>query len=260
MKVSSRTPPPPDMGWAYFLDIDGTLTELADTLRGIVIHHDLAELIGRLRSLTGGAVALITGRTIAEVDGVISLSGFPVAGHHGLEVRTAGGKLVAHPVREGSLDELRLAAEQAVRRHDGLTVEFKGLSIALHYRQAPKLAGYSHKLMRSLRARYVPDFVLQKGKMILELRPAGRDKGGAIAELMESPPFAGRIPVFVGDDVADEAGFAIVNEMGGHSIKVGPGRTEARYRLRDVAAVRDWMARGIDTATEAAAEEIEDTD
>jgi trehalose 6-phosphate phosphatase len=102
--------------------------------------------------------------------------------------------------------------------------------------------------MRSVQARFVPDFVLQRGKRVVELKPAGRDKGVAISELMQKPPFMGRVPVFVGDDATDEFGFSVVNDMDGYSIKVGAGRTIARSRLKNVSAVKDWLEQGLQAA------------
>jgi trehalose 6-phosphate phosphatase len=116
-------------------------------------------------------------------------------------------------------------------------VEHKGSSIALHYRKAPRLGGYAHRVMRELWQKHAPDLVIQKGKRVVELKPIDADKGTAIKALMQTDPFKGRTPVFIGD----EAGFALVNDMGGHSIKVGRGRTVAKWKLRDVNAVRDWL-------------------
>lgn len=237
------------MHWAYFFDIDGTLIEIAPFPDEVFVDRDLAELIQRLHALTGGAVALITGRSIDDVDRFFPVPGAAVAGQHGLELRSPQGRLIRHPVRVESLNEVRQELIAATARHRGLLAEFKGLSIALHYRAAPRLAGYAHRLMRSLQSRFVPDFVLQRGKRVVELKPAGRDKGVAIMELMQELPFRGRTPVFVGDDVTDEFGFGVVNEMGGYSIKVGGGRTSARWRLQDVSAVKGWLMQGLQRGT-----------
>lgn len=207
-------------------------------------------ILDRLHFLTGGAVALITGRAIADVDRLLPLQGMAVAGQHGHEVRFADGDesiLHHHAV---SLDQVRSHLLDAVGRHPGLIAEYKGLSIALHYRHAPKLAGYAHRLMRSLRARYAPNYVILKGKRVVELKPAGKDKGVAIRELMKQPPFEGRIPVFIGDDLTDEIGFKVVNRMGGHSIKVGPGRTNATWRITDVRSLRAWLRTGMNALVE----------
>ena len=133
-----------------------------------------------LRSVSGGAVALITGRAIRDETGfTVQRNGN--RGQHGLEIRSADGTLTTHPIREGSLTSVRNALTDAVEAHPGLMAEFKGLSIALHYRHAPTLASYAHRLMRSLRQTFVPDYVIQKGKRVVELKPAGMDKGVAIA-------------------------------------------------------------------------------
>jgi trehalose 6-phosphate phosphatase len=123
-------------------------------------------------------------------------------------------------------------------------LEHKGASLALHYRRAPRLGGYAHRLVRSLAPGLGPRFRIQAGKRVVEVRPAGRDKGAAVLEFMREPPFRGRAAVFIGDDIADEHGFTAVNRLGGVSIKVGPGRTAAQWRLRNVAAVWAWLASG----------------
>ncbi|MGK2962439.1 MAG: trehalose-phosphatase [Gemmatimonadaceae bacterium] len=235
------------MNWAWFFDIDGTLVEIAPSPDRIVVHRDMPPLVRKLHTQAGGAVALITGRSIADADRVLPLRKMAIAGQHGLEVRSADGTMSMHRVRSGNLTQVRLKLLEAVARHEGLMAEYKGLSIALHYRHAPRLAGYAHRMMRSLRSRYVPDFIIQKGKRVVELKPAGKDKGVAIEELMLDPPFAGRIPVFIGDDATDEHGFKVVNKMGGHSVKIGPGRTNARWRLRNVESLREWLRKGMDS-------------
>ncbi len=232
------------MEWAWFFDIDGTLVEIASLPSRIIVHDELLRAIARLHVLTGGAVSLITGRAISDVDRIFDLPEISVAGQHGLELRVAGGNITSHPVPEEALRLLRDELSSSIAGRPGLVAEFKGMSIALHYRMAPALAGYSHTLLRSLGAKYAPDFVIQKGKRVVELKPVGADKGEVIRRLMTTDPFAGRTPVFVGDDLTDEAGFAIVNEMAGHSIKVGSGPTCARFRLTTVSQVRRWLAEG----------------
>jgi trehalose 6-phosphate phosphatase len=240
-KGARRHPPPAQLDWAYFFDIDGTLIELANSPAEVVIDEGLAPLLQELSRGTGGAVALITGRAIADVDGVIQLSGIPIAGQHGATRRDADGRTRLHSVSEEGLSIIRERLVDIVAKHPLLRAEFKGSCIALHYRAAPKLGGFAHRLMRDLCAAHAPEFALQPGKRIVEIRPAGRDKGVVIREFMGEAPFADRLPVFVGDDVTDELGFDAINAVGGHSIKVGPGRTRARWRLRDVSAVRAWL-------------------
>jgi trehalose 6-phosphate phosphatase len=246
LRGKKGAPPSPEADWAWFFDIDGTLVEIAQSPDAIVVPGYLSPLITRLSYLSNGAVALITGRAIADVDRMLPLRGIAIAGQHGLEIRSPDGSILTHPVRAERLNAIRMALLEAVATHPGLITEYKGLSIALHYRHAPALASYAHRLMRTLRDRYAPDFVIQRGKRVVELKAAGKDKGIAIKELMNDSPFAGRVPVFVGDDVTDELGFKVVNRMGGHSIKIGPGRTNAKWRLKDVKSLREWLTDSTD--------------
>ncbi|MDP2195162.1 MAG: trehalose-phosphatase [Rhodocyclaceae bacterium] len=233
--------PPARPHWAYFLDVDGTLIEFADTPGGVHVDDALLGLVARLHHACGGALALVSGRTLADLEHRLGSVRIPLAGQHGLERRDAAGRCHTHATPPVAKRELRRRLDAVVARHPGLLLEDKGLTLALHYRQAPALAAWLHRLLASWVAE-VDDLQLQKGKRVLEIKPAGFDKGSAIAEFMAEAPFQNRVPVFIGDDVTDEHGFARVNLLGGHSIKVGAGRTAARYRLTDVAAVRGWLA------------------
>jgi trehalose 6-phosphate phosphatase len=238
------------MEWAWFFDIDGTLVEIASRPSGIVVHRDLPALIEHLDAATGGAVALVTGRAISDVDDFLPLNGVHLAGQHGLEIRPSEGDTQQVDQHSGDIGRVRDALITAIASHPGLVLEFKGMSLALHYRLAPRLAGYAHRLLASLGKLYAPEFVLQKGKRVVELKLPGIDKGAAIRSIMELAPFAGRTPIFIGDDVTDEAGFKTINEMNGYSVKVGPGPTAANYRLRDVTEVREWLRKGVTDAEE----------
>ena len=123
-----------------------------------------------------------------------------------------------------------------------MLLEDKGLAAALHYRAAPQYKGEAEQLVEAIVAELGEAFSLQKGKMVFEIKPSGKDKGTVIEEFMREPPFAGRLPVFIGDDVTDEDGFRVVNDLGGHSIKVGDGDTLARWRLTDADAVLEWLS------------------
>jgi trehalose 6-phosphate phosphatase len=234
----------PDPAWAYFLDIDGTLVAIARAPGEVRIAPALRRAIEALYARTGGAVALITGRRIADVDGLFPGLHLPVAGQHGVERRDASGRRSHHSFPAGALDDVRASLAGAARRHAGLVLEDKGLSLALHYRAAPRLGGYAHRLARAMVTRLGPAYSVQAGKLVAEIRPSGRDKGTAIEEFMREPPFRGRMPIFLGDDATDEYGFAAVNRLGGHSVKVGGGRTAAGWRLRDDAEVRAWLQHG----------------
>lgn len=241
-----RGPPPAlEAGCALFLDIDGTLLELAPTPGGVRVDAGIAMLLPALARHLGGAVALITGRAMADADRLFPGLSLPIAGQHGLERRSADGSMHRHRPSLSGLARLRRDLTRFAARHDGLFLEDKGVTLALHYRQAPRLASHVHRTLRAHMAAAVASesgWRLQPGKGILEVKPDGRDKGTAILEYLRERPFARRLPVFVGDDHTDEYGFAAVTNAGGWSVKVGPGRTHAHYRLADVAAVRRWLA------------------
>jgi len=234
--------PPFAAGWAFFLDVDGTLLDHADHPLAVRVGHDLRGLLEGLSAAAGGAVALISGRSVEDIDRLFAPLRLPAAGQHGTERRSADGAVQRDTP---SLEHLARAAADLVRltaAHEGLVFENKGMTLALHYRRAPPLHGLAEREMRRIAAALGEDFELQAGKFVFELKPSGRNKGSAIAEFMAEAPFAGRVPVFLGDDLTDEYGFDVVNGAGGHSVKVGPGETRARWRLADAAAVRRWLA------------------
>lgn len=237
-----RPPPAASADWAFFIDLDGTLVDIADSPAGITVDAALPELLDRLRHACNGAVALVSGRTLADLDRHLQPLRLPAAGQHGLEHRGADGTVVRREFAPAAMDILRTALTPVVDQHSGLLLEDKGASLALHYRRQPRLAPYLHRLMHDLAAGLFGLIELQPGKRVIEARPAGWHKGTAIAGFLAEPPFRGRQPVFIGDDITDENGFAIINAMHGLSIKVGPGRTEARYRLPDVGAVLAWLS------------------
>lgn len=233
-------PPVPSAAWAYFLDIDGTLIELAPTPDSVRINDDLRQLIIRLHERCGGAVALVTGRALKDLDARLGLPQVPSSGQHGLEWRDASGTLRR---RTGAGDISAVAGHLATlrRRYRQLLIEDKGLSLALHYRSAPRLGGYLHRWVRGVVGAASKHLDVQSGKRVIEIKPKGHDKGRAIEAFMAEAPFAGRLPVFIGDDLTDEHGFDVVNRMNGISIKVGRGPTRAQYRLKNVHEVLRWL-------------------
>jgi trehalose 6-phosphate phosphatase len=250
-------PPALSPQWALFLDIDGTLVEIEERPDAVRIDDSLKALLRDLSIANGGALALISGRSVGEIDRMLAPLRLPVAGQHGAERRSADGALHHHgPL----LDSLHQAAEKLSRfaaRRKGLIVENKGMSLALHYRLAPRMRKAAEARMRELASQLGPDYAIQEGKAVLELKPTGRDKGSAIAEFMQEPPFAGRVPVFIGDDLTDDFGFARVNRLGGHSVKVGPGPSAATWRLADAGAVRRWLRNGLQQRQEPGTEDGE---
>jgi trehalose 6-phosphate phosphatase len=234
-------PPFPRSDWAYFFDIDGTLIDFADTPSSVQVSDEVRRLLERLYQCAGGAVALMSGRTIAEVDRLFPAVQMPAAGQHGVERRNAAGVYSRHAAPTERFEQARDRLTAAIADKPGLLLEDKGVSLALHYRRVPELADFVQRTMEEVLPQLAGQYSLQAGKSVVEMKPAGKDKGLAVREFLEEPPFMDRAPVFVGDDDTDEYGFHVVNQLGGHSIKVGAGATAARWRLPDVEAVRQWL-------------------
>ena len=227
--------------WAFFLDLDGTLLEIAATPDAVDPDYRELELLGRLSRAADGAVAVISGRSIARIDEILSPLLLPAAGQHGAERRDARGTRHRHRFAVKQLKPAARGIRSFAARHQGLVFEDKGASVALHYRLAPEMAEKALATVREAAESLGDAVEVQRGKMVVELKPAGCDKGKAISEFMKEPPFAGRVPVFLGDDVTDEYGFRVVNRLGGHTIKVGEGASAARWRLASPAAARAWL-------------------
>ncbi len=234
--------PSPSPSWAYFLDVDGTLIELADTPDAVHVDHLLLTLIDDLHQKVGGALALISGRSLTNLDHCLKMPRLPIAGQHGLERRDNFGNLHHHSISPVSSEVFLEKLAPLMTRHPGIYIEHKGATLAVHYRREPRLGSYLHRLLKGMVSR-MEGLQVQPGKRVLEIKPSGYDKGSAIEEYMTQSPFLGRRIVFIGDDRTDEHGFAVVNRLNGYSIKVGPGRTCAHYRLNGIEAVRGWLAR-----------------
>jgi trehalose 6-phosphate phosphatase len=232
--------PPVDPRWAFFLDVDGTLLEHKPSPEEVRAGRGLLQLLERLVD-AGGVVALISGRSVADLDRLFTPLALPTAGQHGAERRDAEGQLHRHAPPLELLGRAAGAIVRLTAAHQGLHLENKGMTLALHYRHAPQLEELARGEMRAIASALGDGFELQEGKYVLEIKPSGKDKGSAIAEFMTEAPFKGRLPVFLGDDLTDEAGFEVVNRLGGHTIKVGQGASRARWRLPDAAAVRNWL-------------------
>jgi trehalose 6-phosphate phosphatase len=231
---------------ALFLDFDGTMVDIAPQPDAV---HVPPPLIEHLRWLTGyleGAVAVISGRSIEQIDSFLQPLQLPVAGVHGAERRTADGQLAlltTHP-----LEQVEAAADDLAARHAGLRVERKRGSLALHYRQAPELEDLCLQAMQQAVADS-PGLTLLRGKMVVEAKPGGASKGRAIEDFLKEAPFAGRSPIFIGDDITDEVGFSTVQRLGGLGVKVGAGATVAWQRLADPAALRSEFQRAVQAKT-----------
>ncbi len=220
---------------ALFLDFDGTLVDLAPQPDAVIVPSGLVSTLRALNRYLNGAVALISGRPIEQIDAFLHPLRLPVAGVHGTERRGSDGQvslLSTHPLQLVEQTALALAAQ-----HPLLRVENKRGSVALHYRQAPELETVCLRAMQAA-VEESPGLTLLRGKMVVEAKPGGASKGHAIEAFLQEPPFAGRMPVFVGDDFTDEVGFSTVQRMQGLGVKVGEGSTVAWHRLASPADLR----------------------
>ncbi|KAF1046822.1 trehalose-phosphatase [Xylophilus sp.] len=234
-----RPLPPLSPRSALFLDFDGTLADIAPQPDAVRVPPALVAQLTRLHGRLGGALAIVTGRPIADIDRFLHPLVLPVAGEHGAQYRMADGS--AHGLPPAPLDAAVAAAAALVAQHPELLLERKIAGLALHYRNAPGLESLCRQTLRQAVAA-VPGTDLLEGKFVLELKPRGVNKGQAIDVFMAGAPFVGRDPVFAGDDVTDEAAFAAVQAHGGQGIKVGSGPTAAALRCAGPAALREWIA------------------
>lgn len=225
-----------------FLDVDGTILEIAETPQAVHVPESLKILLNALCLRLDGALALVSGRSIADLDRLFAPFRFCVAGVHGSERREPAGCVVHGQVDGAVLDGARGELATLVSEFPGLLLEDKQVALAVHFRRAPELRTSVRERMAELTARLGPEFVLQPGKCVFEIRPAAWTKATAIEKFMERPPFSGRTPIFVGDDSTDEAGFAWVNGNDGLSIRVGGAlHTIAQYSFESVPETHAWL-------------------
>lgn len=229
---------------ALFLDFDGTLVDIAAAPNLVQLSAGLPRLLCELSQLLDGAVAVVSGRALDEL--IHLLAPFPGAlgGQHGLRRRRCDGNILRCPV-EPAIARSHSALASFASRHDGVMLEDKDGALALHYRQAPSLAAACRAFAECLVFANGGALKAIEGKMVVEVMPRSAGKGKAIAAFLSERPFRGRVPVFVGDDTGDEDGFAVVDRLGGISVRVGAGATVARHRLADPSAVLAWLARGV---------------
>lgn len=227
-----------------FLDFDGTLVEFAEHPDEVVVKAGVREDVSRLSGALGGALAIVSGRKIDDIDHFLAPLVLPVAGIHGMIRRDAEGRLHQSGYDEKVQALLAHRLQAIVDIHDGLLLEQKPGSLAMHYRKRPDLESVCrnamHSALEELGAK-AQSYHLMSGKMVLEARASASTKASAIADYLGEVPFFGRRPVFAGDDVTDEDGFAEINDRGGLSIKVGNGETRATCRAHDIQAFQDWL-------------------
>lgn len=230
---------------SLFIDFDGTLVELAERPDAVVVDDPLRDLLSGLAAALPGRVALVSGRSIEQLDGFIGplAAELGLAGSHGAEHRWRDG-LHHSPERPEALDAAESALREFARRHEGIVIEPKSYGVGLHYRLAPAHGERALEIAGALAEEH--GLGLQPGKMMVELKLSAGDKGSAIRTFMDRAPMAGTVPVFLGDDLTDEPGFAVARELGGAGILVGqPRETGARYWLDGVSAARAWLAEAL---------------
>lgn len=236
---------------AFFLDVDGTLLDIASTPDKVAVGSDVLMLLRQLLLHAGGAVAFVSGRTIGTLDDLFQPLMLPCAGLHGFERRSAAGVYMRRPLPSGvQLFKAREALCALVNRFPGLLLEDKRFSLALHFRQVPELQPLLLAHLTTFVTQLGPDFQLLRGRCVLEIRPSAANKAAAVREFMQEPPFRGRRPLCLGDDYTDECAFEWVNAAGGLSIGVGVERSRvsaARAHLPSVSAARMWLRRLVES-------------
>jgi trehalose 6-phosphate phosphatase len=233
-------PPELEIDDALFVDFDGTLVEIALNPADVVVPMSLIALLAGLEAGLGGALAIISGRPIADLDKHLAPLGLAAAGEHGAELRFTGkGRIEQYvDLPTSAAESLTALSEQLV----GTVLELKTASAALHYREAPEHEAAAIAAIQALAGEH-ESYEFMHGKMVAEFKPISINKGLAIAELLTQEPFAGRRAVFIGDDVTDETGFEAVNEFGGISIRTERSEdTHAQFFLAGPADVRRWLA------------------
>ncbi len=235
-------PPPLTADTALFLDFDGTLVDIARTPEDIRVAEDLGHLLQSVSGTLQGALAVISGRPIDAIDRFLGGAVRAVAGIHGATRRDAGGATHEAPVDRMALNDYRPMLESFAHHHAGILLEDKGISIAVHYREAPDWAEKSRQIVADCAAASQGRLESLEGKMVAELKPARITKAGALSAYMNEAPFRGRRAVFAGDDITDEAGFTAVARIGGYGVIVGERTpTAATSRLASVADMHQWL-------------------
>ena len=247
LEIDLAAPPTPALSAiALFADLDGTLAPIEETPDAVKPDARRRRLLDALTHALSGRLAVVSGRALGDLDRVLEGRITAVAAVHGLVRRTADGRIISAAADE-RIGEAAAAFRAFAKADACLLVEDKQVSVALHYRRAPLAAEACHDLAKRLSASL--GLIVQEGESVVELRAPGPDKGAAVEAFMAEPPFAGFMPIFLGDDLTDEDGFRAADALGGFGVVVGPRRpTAARYGLADVAAAQAWLQRGLEVA------------
>lgn len=242
MLVSAPTELQAQRDWALFIDVDGTLLDIAPTPMAVVVPPELPGALVAASQALDGAFALLSGRPLADLDRLFGVLPIVAAGQHGIELRN--GDQITLPPPNQAIAVARARLQDFADRHPGVLIEDKGGSLTAHYRLAPTAEASLRSLVESVLTTTLPDFELLESKMAFDIRPLGHHKGRAVEELMRRGPFTGRIPVMVGDDATDEDGFRAVHQRGGIAVAVGPRQPAVvvEHHFESPARFRSWLA------------------
>ncbi len=228
-------------GRSVFLDVDGTLLDIAPRPQDVRVPEELPDDLARLSIHLDGALALVSGRSVALLKTLFPSLRGSLIGLHGAEIARPDGTLAEAP-RSPELQRAVEAMRRAAAEWPGVEIEDKGAAFAAHYRLAPGFAEAVEAEMEKLASGLGDGVIIQRGKCVIEIRPTGHDKGSALLALMSRPPFAGRLPIAIGDDLTDEAMFRVVNDLGGLSVRVGTsGGSAASAHVASPDDVRSWI-------------------
>lgn len=254
LHTSLPPPPLPCVGarWAIFLDVDGTLLDFVNDPTAVVVSPPLLQVLHALHRATDGALALVSGRELADLDRLFGAPHWTAAGLHGLQLRHADGSYHEVAVDPAQQAHMHRAVRALAARFDGVQLEDKQAAVALHCRRAPAQLPALQDAATALLPQ-LPGYELQPGNLVLEFKPSGMDKGHAVLEMLGRAPFSGRMPVYLGDDLTDEHAFASTNQEHGLSIRIGSREpTYAQFTLPGPAATEAWLIRVLDALTHGA--------
>ena len=228
--------------YAWFFDIDGTLLDFADTPESVHVSEQLKHLLGTLKQHSAGALALVTGRSIASSDALFHPLSLPTAGQHGLERRDVHGQL--HYAADDSLPDEQLQTLLAIQtEHPGTLVENKGGCVAVHFRRVPELGPTLTQLVETVAQTLSPEFEILTGHNVVEVKRANVNKGNALSAYLAEHPFSGRMPLFFGDDTTDIPAMERAMELGGIAVGVGPKPLPGQHSFDEVSDLLDWLSK-----------------
>jgi trehalose 6-phosphate phosphatase len=247
MTLADLPLPEPRSDWALFLDIDGTLIDIAPTPDAVVVPPGLAELLRSLLPLLDGAVALVSGRRLADIDRLFAPLQPAAAGQHGAEIRQPDGSVVIFDAAAHTLAALLPKVTSFAQARPGILVENKGMTIAVHCRQVPQYQSELDRFLNDLIAEEAAALETIHGHRVFEIKPRNLSKRTAVEHFMRAAPFTGRQPIFIGDDRTDEDGFAAVQALGGQAIRVGSDApSRATWRIPGPAETRAFLSRAVE--------------